>query len=314
MSNTLKKCFTIMPFTVRDSDLPHYYNDSNHWGEVYQGLIVPAVREVGLQCERDDEDAATRLITENIWRKIEEADIILCDLSAHNPNVYLELGWALRADKRFVLVKDDLTQFNFDLSQFYTYQYSHRLQPTPLKRSIGELAEVIKTTLADENRRYSIVHKLSIQMQAVKAISEGNVEVSLLKELIAEVRSSFGSHRRGLQPWDIPRFSFSNIKTQDDLGKMLIGTTWRKKNNVEHVIFDDDQTFYNNHAGHPTWRKNSYTVDEQLGSITVIWSVDGMRTQCRFNEQFNEFVEMANPNDGLWSIIATKRHTPAWGI
>ena len=46
---------------------------------------------------------------------------MLCDLSAHNPNLYLELGWALRADKRFVLIKDDLTDFKFDLNQFYTY-------------------------------------------------------------------------------------------------------------------------------------------------------------------------------------------------
>jgi hypothetical protein len=88
-----------MPFSVREGDLQRY-GDTAHWSEVYQGLIVPAVREVGLVCERDDEDVASRLITDNIWRKLEDADVVLCDLSAHNPNVYLELGWALRADKR----------------------------------------------------------------------------------------------------------------------------------------------------------------------------------------------------------------------
>ena len=55
-----KKCFTIMPFTVRDADLPRYYNDDNHWNEVYRGLIMPAVKEAGLKCERDDEDDSSR--------------------------------------------------------------------------------------------------------------------------------------------------------------------------------------------------------------------------------------------------------------
>ena len=94
MSQPEKKCFTIMPFTVRDADLSRYY-DAKHWDEVYHGLLVPAVKEAGFVCERDDEDSSPRLITESIWRKVEEADVILCDLSAHNPNVHLELGWAL---------------------------------------------------------------------------------------------------------------------------------------------------------------------------------------------------------------------------
>jgi hypothetical protein len=303
-----------MPFTVRDPDLPRYYNDNNHWNEVYHGLIVPAVQEAGLHCERDDEDSATRMITENIWCKIEEADVVLCDLSAHNPNVYLELGWSLRADKRFVLIKDDVTQFNFDLNQFYTYQYSHRLQPSLVRRSIAELADVIKATLADQNRKYSMVSKLSLQLQALKAATEGNIEVSLLKEVLTEIRSSLVPRRSVTQPWLQPRFFFSDIKTQTDLGKMLVGTTWRKRNDLEHVIFQDETTFYSNHAGHPKWRENRYSLGERLGSMTLLWSVDGLKAPCQFNEQFNEFVELPSPSECVWSIIATKPHTPSWGI
>src|SRR6266404_3873832 len=92
------RVFVIMPFSVREADLPRYGDDANHWREVYQGLILPAIEQAGLECERDDEDYRSRLIGEGIWRKIEAADLVICDLSASNPNVYLELGWALRAD------------------------------------------------------------------------------------------------------------------------------------------------------------------------------------------------------------------------
>jgi hypothetical protein len=114
-----------MPFSVREADLQRYSGDKSHWDEVYAGLIVPAVERAGLKCMREDEDSQSRLITDNIWRKIEASDIVLCDMSSSNPNVFLELGWALRSDKRFVLIKDDLTPFYFDLQQFYTLVLCH---------------------------------------------------------------------------------------------------------------------------------------------------------------------------------------------
>ena len=108
-----KHCFVVMPFALKDVDKPRY-DDPNHWAEVYEGLIAPALQKAQVSYERDDKDLGARLIVESLLNKIEQADIILCDLSSHNPNVFLELGWALRADKPYVLIKDDLTDFTFD--------------------------------------------------------------------------------------------------------------------------------------------------------------------------------------------------------
>lgn len=304
-----------MPFSVREQDLPRYHEDKNHWNEVYRGLILPAAKAAGLDCERDDEDSSSRLITENIWRKLEDADVVLCDLSSHNPNVYLELGWALRADKRFVLIKDDITHFNFDLNQFYTYQYSHLLQPLSLQTSVGDLAKVLAATLSDETRKYSIVHKLSLNIQALEAAKGGNIEVSLLKELLEEVRFSRRPERlsQGIRPRS-GLLSFPSIRSQTELAHFLPGTTWRKANNVEHVIFGKNGKFYNNHAGHPSWRENTYRLEPELGVITATWSIDDLATACRFSEDFSEFVEMKNRSEGIWSVIALEPHTPTYGI
>jgi hypothetical protein len=302
-----------MPFTVRESDLGRYHDDANHWNEVYRGLILPAAHAANLECERDDEDSSSRLIAENIWRKIEAADVILCDLSAHNPNVYLELGWALRADQRFVLIKDDVTRFNFDLNQFFTFQYSHLLQPISLERSVEDLANVLRATLSDEERRYSIVKKVSIDLRALEAAREGNIEVSLLKELLEEVRLSKQQPAASRQ-FEQNRVSFRHVRDQRELAALLPGTTWRKKNQLEHVIFSDPPKFYNNHAGHPMWRENEYTLDDAFGSMTLKWGADGFTTPCRFNRDFSEFVEMKNPRDGVWALIATEPHRPGWGV
>ena len=90
-------CFVMMPFSVREKDMDTYDGDQNHWLEVYEGLIRPAVKQAGLVPVRDDEDYSSRVVTDQIWSKIEHAEIILADISSSNPNVFLELGWALRA-------------------------------------------------------------------------------------------------------------------------------------------------------------------------------------------------------------------------
>ena len=190
-----KKCFVIMPFSLRREDVERYHSDQSHWDEVFEGLIIPATEHAGLLCERDDADTSSRLIADNIWRKIEASDIVLCDLSTNNPNVMLELGWALRADKRFVLIKDDLTEYSFDLNQFYTFTYSHKLQPRSLKNEIPKLAQTLVATLEDDTKKYSIVRKVSVSFSTIKEMKDGNVQVELLDQILQGIK---GLSRQGV--------------------------------------------------------------------------------------------------------------------
>jgi hypothetical protein len=175
-------CFVLMPFTVREADLVKY-RDRNHWNEVYEGLITSAAQKAELKCQRDDKDPGSRLIAEAILRKIEQTEVILCDLSSHNPNVFLELGWALRADKPYVLIKDDLTEYNFDLNQQYTFTYSHLLQPLALRRDVDQLSDILRHTRTDTERRYSLVRRIGVTMSAVEAASRGDPQSALLLEI-----------------------------------------------------------------------------------------------------------------------------------
>lgn len=207
MEKEKKKCFIIMPFTLKEIDQSKY-RDQNHWNEVFEGLIVPAVNEAEMIPDRDDHDIGSRLIVENILEKIEKSDLILCDLSSHNPNVFLELGWALRSNKPYILIKDDLTTYTFDLNQQYTFNYSHYLQPTILRKEIKNLANVIRQTLNDREQRYSIIKRLSISFSAIEAINEGDYQVKILKEIQERMRNftfSEKSEKSKLQqfPWPV---------------------------------------------------------------------------------------------------------------
>jgi hypothetical protein len=187
-----RRCFVLMPFSVRDQDLPTY-GDRNHWTEVYEGLIRPAVERCdGLICERDDIDVGSRAIVESIVTKIENAHLIVCDVSSFNPNVLFELGWTLRADRPYVLIKDDSTDFPFDLAQQYACTYEHRLQPIGLQKDVEALSRALTATLSDPERRYSFVRHVELSLRAVAAASAGNVEANLLLD-IRKTLESFGA-------------------------------------------------------------------------------------------------------------------------
>ncbi len=55
-------------------------------------LFKPAAAAVGFDAERVDEDFANGHISENMIRKIKDADVVVVDVTYHNPNVYYELG------------------------------------------------------------------------------------------------------------------------------------------------------------------------------------------------------------------------------
>jgi hypothetical protein len=158
-------CLVVMPFTVREVDRQVYPEE--HWSEVYESLLRPAVELSGLKCNCDNDDFVSRPIALNIWKKIEEVDIILCDVSSSNPNVFMELGWAIRAEKPYVIVMDELTQAPFDVADFNRFHYDHALRPLALKEQTRKLARMLTDTLQDPSGRWSIVRNLGIASPAV---------------------------------------------------------------------------------------------------------------------------------------------------
>jgi hypothetical protein len=161
----MSTCLVIMPFKVRDTDRKRY--PENHWKEVYAGILRPAVEAAGMVCHRDDDDFSSRPIALNIWKKIDEADIVLCDVSSCNPNVFIELGWALRAERPYVIAMDDITEAPFDVGDFNRFHYHHDLRPLALSEDIPRLARMLNDTLADPAGRWSILRSLGIPSPAM---------------------------------------------------------------------------------------------------------------------------------------------------
>lgn len=139
-------CFVVMPFSVKPEQKKLYPNPK-HWDHVYSKFIQPAVNLAELNCRRDDEDHQSIDIMRRVIRSIERAEIILCDLSGNNANVFFELGWAFRANKKVILIRDEQTITPFDLRNIQASIYSMEMSAAKRTKFISSLAERISAYL-----------------------------------------------------------------------------------------------------------------------------------------------------------------------
>lgn len=81
----------------------------------YYGIQNP-VRALGYICERVDQEAFTGDILQQVRMRIENAEIVIADLTGANANVYLEVGYAWGKARPTVLLANKKDELRFDVS------------------------------------------------------------------------------------------------------------------------------------------------------------------------------------------------------
>lgn len=144
MTDAMPSCFVAMPITTAVEALPLYHNDGDHFTHVLDHLLIPAIEMAGYKAIRPRLSGGD-IIQAAIIRHLEEADLVLCDISLHNPNVFFELGIRTALDLPVAIIKDDKTEkLPFDTSIINTYSYSSSLSPWLLTPQIAEISEHLK--------------------------------------------------------------------------------------------------------------------------------------------------------------------------
>ena len=113
-----RRCFVIMPF--RD-DLNYFYLYLHDYLKNHHGI----------HCERGDHKVLTIPLLEKIKIGLQEADVIIADITGKNPNVFYELGLSDAYDKRVVLITQDETQdvpSDIRHLEFIKYSLGHHIE------------------------------------------------------------------------------------------------------------------------------------------------------------------------------------------
>lgn len=138
-------CFVIMPFTERDDrHLSGFFN------EVLANLFTPAAIAAGFEV-KTAKRRGSDIIQSTIVNELLEADLVLADLTEHNPNVLFELGMRMAQDKPVVLVRAKGTGAIFDVDNMLRVEeYNPSLWKTAIEKDVPRLTEHI--VAAWENR------------------------------------------------------------------------------------------------------------------------------------------------------------------
>jgi 3',5'-cyclic AMP phosphodiesterase CpdA len=130
--------FVIMPFGVRSLESGEYDFDA-----FYRSVLRPTGVEAGYEVLRIDEIVDTGIITDQVFKYLVNADVVIADVSYPNGNVYYELGVRQAvASGQTILVAKQGTELPFDIAAQRVLLYNADYQSdfefvTNLRRAIS---------------------------------------------------------------------------------------------------------------------------------------------------------------------------------
>jgi len=176
-----KICFVIMPISDQDD------YEKGHFARVYQHIIKPACELAGFKPVRADDEVKTNYIVVDIIKKVLDSHIVICDLSAKNPNVLYELGIRQSFNKKSVLIKDKKTNRIFDIQGLRTIDYDENLRIDEVQKSISTIAKTIKETYEqNDDEVNSLIQLLSIKPAELKSF-EISQESSIIMDSLNDI-------------------------------------------------------------------------------------------------------------------------------
>lgn len=129
-------CFVLMPFEPQSLT------------QIYERYVKrPLQQELGLKCVRADDIYRSTEIMRDIWVHINQARLIIAELTYKNPNVFYELGLAHVLGKRVILISQSMDFIPFDLRSIRTLIYNN--EPLGFEKLATNIVAFVKSELND---------------------------------------------------------------------------------------------------------------------------------------------------------------------
>lgn len=139
--------FVAMPFSEKTPSLPKGYFD-----EVLKHLITPAAVRANFTA-KTAKKAGSEVIQSTIVNDLDAADLVIVDLTEHNPNVLFELGMRIAFNKPVCLIRARGTPAIFDIDHMLrVYDYNPCLWQSTLEIDVPALSEHIAETWKDKGK------------------------------------------------------------------------------------------------------------------------------------------------------------------
>lgn len=174
----MKKCFVVCPIGADDS-IERAQSDS-----LLKYILEPVLNSFEFEIIRADKINSPSIITDDILKHLNESELVICDMSSHNPNVFYELGYRHAINKTCITMVHKDESIPFDLSQHHTIKYSKDIED--VEKAKKHLSEMISTY---ENDGYNDSHvstnnNHTSNGELLRHLIDIKSEVSDLKDLL----------------------------------------------------------------------------------------------------------------------------------
>ena len=181
-----KLCFVIMPFSATKRCTTEV------WTEIFENIHKPAINgsRLGYKCERSK--IRTGAFIKDILMQLNQADVVLADLTDMNPNVFYELGVRHTLRNRTILVSQTMDDVPSDLKQYGVITYNTTPNGvTEYKKKISKILKDIRNNpdrpdnpVSDYLNLKTIVTDLSeaktIEKKLIALVSECSYNLSVI--------------------------------------------------------------------------------------------------------------------------------------
>ncbi len=226
-----KICFVIAPIGEQESEI------RKRSDKIFKHVIAPVATECGYNPIRADYLSDPGMITSQILEHIMDDELIIADLTGHNPNVFYELAVAHAIkNKALVQIIEDGEQIPFDIAGTRTIYIDH----TDLNSVADAKDEMIKQIEALENAT-SIDTPISMTLDLQKIRQSEDPETLSMADLfsnISDLRAYLIRIEKAIHEYDriFPQGEKIKIDHYSDYSDLKTILTIRSKNQMKMLI------------------------------------------------------------------------------
>ena len=226
----MKTCFVVCPIGKEDS-LERKRSDT-----VLKHIIKPICETLDFDVIRVDQIHDVDKIDNTILEHLEKADLVIADLTAHNPNAYYELGYRHALGKPLIPIMEEGTKIPFDLSHVRTISYvtNDFDKAEGTKNKIRDTILALNISSDKENQELTIPRTTSeLTISTIPYLLAIEDRLEDIKALILTKNDELISK---IFDMSINQIQKNSAKPEDKAMEMFFSTLFKEPNKLEAIM------------------------------------------------------------------------------
>jgi hypothetical protein len=184
-----RSCFVIMPFSATTACT------EGEWSDFFETVLKPSIENAGLDYECHRSSANRGNIVKAIIQSLNDAHVVIADLTDSNPNVFYELGVRHALTNRTILLAQDRDFIPFDLRTYASHVYDWKSEAG--REELGERlrALLLEVDESPERADNPVSDFLGGRVQADSKAAESTSERNAIRDVLLGSLAGKGSEQ-----------------------------------------------------------------------------------------------------------------------